>query len=228
LIQQIIPHDYVELIVDDQEKTKSSKEQTDSLYKELNSLRREKDKLTNIVVKNNQNKLKASQFRALALIKKALNNADLEKSKIVLVGQDYEKEISNAASVEEVEAIREEVLFKIIQNSKGYSSDRELFSNKKEKTEHKTSSKNFGDQFLLTSQNDKILKDLIREFSRTNNNYQQSNTSNIQDLEDKLIKTKQKSNKLKNRLHNLQENFNSETKKFSQQIQNLKEQNKFQ
>ena len=228
MIQQIIPHDYVELIVDDQEKTKSSKEQTDSLYKELNSLRREKDKLTNIVVKDNQNKLKASQFRALALIKKALNNADLEKSKIVLVGQDYEKEISNAVSVEEVEAIREEVLFKIIQNSKDYSSDREFFSNKKAKTEHKTSSKNFGDQFPSTSQNDKILKDLIREFSRTNNNYQQSNTSNIQDLEDKLIKTKQKSNKLKNRLHNLQESFNSETKKFNRQIQNLKEQNKFQ
>src|SRR3954465_13829164 len=102
-MRQIVPHDYAETMVNDQEKTRSNKERTDSLCKELNSLRQEKDKLTNIVAKNNQSKLKASQFRAFGLIRKALNSANLEKNKVALTDRDYEKEISSATSTEEVE-----------------------------------------------------------------------------------------------------------------------------
>ena len=50
----------------------------------------------------------------------------------------------------------------------------------------------------------------------------------VQNLENKLIKTKEKSKKLKTRLYNLQKNFNSEARSLNREIQNLKEQNRLQ
>ena len=114
-------------------------------------------------------------------------------------------------------------MFQIIEKSPDYSFDPEFSSDKKEKTK-----KNYSrSQFSSVPQNDKVLKDLVRELSRINTSNKRADLDDFQDLENKLIKTKQKSNELKNQLHNLQKNFNSETQNLNQEIQNLKEQNRF-
>lgn len=219
MIQQIIPHDFEPTTNEEAEKT--SKEQIKILHKELKSLYQEKVKLANIVANNNQDKLKASQFRALGLIKKALNNARLKNNETILMnGRDYELEINNAVSVEKVEAIQEEVLFQIAKKFQNYLSD-QVLSNKKRRAGKNYSS----NQVPAVPSNDKILKDLIQELSKINN--KQGNLDNIQDLENKLTKTKQKSSELKSQFHNLQKKFNSETQNLNQEIQNLKERNKF-
>jgi fumarate hydratase class II len=191
-----------------------------TLHKELKTLYQERDKLANIVTNNNQNKLKAGKFRTLGLIKKALNSAKSENNETILDGRNYETEINNATSLEEVEALREEVLFQIAEKSQNYSSN-QVFSNKKEKAKKNYS----GGQASIVQPNDKILKDLVQEFSKINS---KQSSLDIQGLENKLTKTKQKSNKLKNQLHNLQKKFNSETQNFNREIRNLKEQSKFQ
>ena len=218
-MQQIIPHNF-ELEISE-ETAKTNEEQIKILHKELKSLHQEKDKLANIVANNNQSKLKASQFRALSLIKKALNSARLENNETILTGRNYETEINNAVSSEEVEAIREEFLLKIAEKSQNYL-PYQAFPNKKAKAGKNYSSS----QVPTVPSNDKILKDLIQELSKINN--KQINLGSIQDLKNKLIKTKQKSSELKSQFYNLQEKFNFETQNLNQEIQNLKEQNKFQ
>jgi len=139
-----------------------------------------------------------------------------------LNGRDYKTEINNAVSLEEVEVIREEVLLQIAEKSQNSLSSDQFFSNRKGK-----SGKNYSSSQVPTApSNDKIIKDLIQELSKINN--KQSNLGNIQDLENKLIKTKQKSSELKSQFHNLQKKFSSEAQNLNQEIQNLKEQNKFQ
>jgi len=54
------------------------------------------------------------------VIQRTLNNANFEKDKNILENFDYKKKIENAASPEEIEAIREEILLKIAEKSKKY------------------------------------------------------------------------------------------------------------
>ncbi|CAJ0904972.1 140_t:CDS:2, partial [Entrophospora sp. SA101] len=62
---------------------------------------------------NNQSKLKASKFRALNVIQKALNNARLAEGETIFGNRNYKKVINDATSPEEVEAIREELVKEI-------------------------------------------------------------------------------------------------------------------
>jgi hypothetical protein len=119
-----------------------------NLYKDLKNTQQEKDKLANIITNNSQNKLKASKFHALLVIKKALNNTELEKNKAVFA--DYEKEINNATSPEEVEATREEILLRILEKFPA-----------RRKTE-KTKSNYSGSELPTRQDDQKLLEKLVQ------------------------------------------------------------------
>jgi DNA polymerase III delta prime subunit len=151
--------------------------------KELKTLRWERDKLANIIEGNNQNKLKASKFHALIVIRKALNNAGLKKNRTVFDNFDYEKEINNADSVEEVEALREKTLLCIMEKFPFRETN-------------KQARPNYSGNFLSTQQNGhKVLEKLVHEISKMN-----ENSVEIKNLEERLTKMQEKSRELKKQL----------------------------
>ncbi|CAH1767968.1 1079_t:CDS:2, partial [Entrophospora sp. SA101] len=136
----------------------------------------QKDKLANIVDNNNQNKLKASKFRTLNTIQRALNDANFEKDENILENYDYKKEIDNATSPEEVEAIREEILLRITEKSKKY---------KQIPTEKTKIIKNyFNDNKKPTQGNNKTLEKLVQELTKMN-----GNKDSIRSLEEHDVNT---------------------------------------
>jgi len=180
------------------------------LHKELKSLQREKDKLGSIVENNSQNKLKSSKFRALFIIKKALNSTKLEKNETILENRDYEKEISNAKFPEEVEAIREEVLLRIA----------EKFPERRATEKTKA---NYSNNLSPTSQNNhQILEKLIKEISKTSNN---NKKDSIKDLKVQLIKLQEQNDDLKNQLSSSHQN-SIQAKDLQNRFQILEEQTK--
>lgn len=172
------------------------------MHKELKTLRWEKDQLTKIVENNNQNKLKASKFHALIIIKKALNSAKLEKNKTIFDNRDYEKEINNANSPEEVEVIQEEFLLHIVENFP------EQGIGRAERTKP-----NYSSNYSLTKQKDhKILEKLVEELVKMGDN-----KDNIQNLENKLAQSEQKTKEVAEQLNNFQQNAAREAQRLKKE-----------
>ena len=186
LINQIIPQPFpnVDQENDNHKDHNDDKEQLKLLHRELKTLQWEKDKLANIVANNSQNKLKASKFRALGVIQRALNNANFEKDENILENYDYKEKIENAASPEEVEAIREEILLRITEKSKKY---RQI------PTEKAKIIKNYSNGKLI--QNNKALEKLVQELIKINDN-----KDSIQSLEEKLSQSEQQTKEIAEKL----------------------------
>ncbi|CAI2184840.1 17329_t:CDS:2, partial [Funneliformis geosporum] len=189
LVNQIIPQSFSNYDNYDlnSPKEQKEKEQFYLLHEELKTLRRENNKLTNQLANHSQNKLKASKFHALAVIKKALGNAKLERNKIILDNRNYEKEINEANSTEEVEALREEFLLGIMEN----------FPLQKATEKPKS---NYSSSWSTQPKDHKILKKLVQEISKMNDN-----NTKIKILEEQLIQIQEQNRHLESQLNNFQQ-----------------------
>ena len=207
LVNQIIPYNFPNIDQEDndqKDQIHNYKEKLKLLHKELKTVQWEKDKLANIAANNNQNKLKASKFHALGVIQKALNNANFEKDENILENYDYKKEIENAASPEEVEVIREEILLKVAEKSKKY---------RQTLTEKAKIIKNYSNDKPI--QNNKTLEKLVRELIKVNDN-----KDNIRSLEEKLSQSEQQTKEIAEKLQVAV----LETQKLKKEVQNANKQ----
>ena len=158
--------------------------------------------------------MKASKFRTLNTIQRALNDANFEKDENILENYDYKKEIDNAASPEEVEVIREEVLLKITEKSKKY---------KQIPTEKTKIIKNyFNDNKKPTQGNNKTLEKLVQELTKMNDN-----KDSIRSLEEQLAQSKQQTKEIAEQLNKLRQTAALETQKLKKEIQNSKQKSNF-
>ena len=148
--------------------------------------------------------MKASKFRALGVIQRALNNANFEKDENILENYDYKKEIENAASLEEVETIREEILLRIAEKSKKY---RQI------PTEKAKIIKNYSNGKPI--QNNKTLEKLVQELIKINDN-----KDSIQSLEEKLTQSEQQTKEIAEKLRTSV----LETQKLKKEIKNANKQ----
>jgi hypothetical protein len=123
----------------------------------------------------------------LAVIKKALSNAKLERNKTILDNRNYEKEINEANSTEEVEALREEFLLGIV----------EKFPLRK--TVEKPTP-NYSDSWSTPPKDHKVLEKLVQEISKMNDN-----NTKIKNLEEQLIKIQEQNRHLESQLNNFQQ-----------------------
>src|SRR6185295_19895797 len=122
--------------------------------------------------------------------------------------RDYEKEINNAGSPEEVEAIREEILLRIMEKSP------ERGTNEKTKSNYPG--------IRLTQQNDyKVLEKLVQEISKMNNN-----NTKIKTLEEQLTQIQEQNKGLEKRLNNSQQS-SAQIEGIQKELQALKEPKKF-
>ena len=138
------------------------------------------------------------------MIQKALNNANFEKDENILENYDYKKEIENAASPEEIEAIREEILLKIAEKSKKY---------RQTLTEKAKIIKNYSNDKPI--QNNKTLEKLVRELIKVNDN-----KDNIRSLEEKLSQSEQQTKEIAEKLQVAV----LETQKLKKEVQNANKQ----
>jgi len=138
------------------------------------------------------------------VIQKALNNANFEKDENILENYDYKKEIENAASPEEVEVIREEILLKVAEKSKKY---------RQTLTEKAKIIKNYSNDKPI--QNNKTLEKLVRELIKVNDN-----KDNIRSLEEKLSQSEQQTKEIAEKLQVAV----LETQKLKKEVQNANKQ----
>jgi hypothetical protein len=143
------------------------------------------------------------------VIKKALNSVKLGKNETVFDNRDYEKEINSANSTEEVEAIREEVLLRIIEKFPPRG-----------KTE-KTKSNYSSSQPLIQQNDHKTLEKLVREISKMNDN-----NDKIKGLEEQLTQMQEQNRNLEKQLSNSQQS-SAQIESMQKELQTLKEPKKF-
>jgi len=138
------------------------------------------------------------------VIQRALNNANFEKDESILENYDYKEKIENAASPEEVEAIREEILLRITEKSKKY---RQI------PTEKAKIIKNYSNGKPI--QNNKALEKLVQELIKINDN-----KDSIQSLEEKLSQSEQQTKEIAEKLRTSV----LETQKLKKEIKNANKQ----
>lgn len=140
----------------------------------------------------------------MAVIKKSLNNAKLEKNKIILDNRNYEKEIKEANSIEEVEAIREEFLLGIMEKFPA------------QKTAEKAKVNYSGS--WSSNHDHKVLEKLVQEISKMND----SNIK-VKNLEEQLTQIQEQNRHLEGQLNNFKQN-SFQAKNLQSRFRNLEKQ----